>query len=83
MLLSSGYIAGGSIAAVIVAFFAFHQPFANSLILAKNEGLTHLFGKEDWAESDLAVTAAFGVLVLILAIVGSERFGWRNGNNGE
>ena len=81
VLLSSGYIAGGSIAAVLVAFFAFHQPILDALSLSKSGGLERMFGKE-WGESDLAVTAAFAVLVLILAAVGSERFGRRNGNGG-
>jgi hypothetical protein len=78
VLLSSGYIAGGSIAAVLVAFFAFHQPLLDALSLSKSGGLEQMFGK-GWGESDLAVTATFGVLVLILAAVGSERFGRRNG----
>jgi uncharacterized oligopeptide transporter (OPT) family protein len=72
VLLGSGYIAGGSIAAVLVAFFAFYPPLEEALIVPKSLNL--------WADSDLAVTAAFGVLVLVLAAVGSERFGRRNGN---
>ena len=71
VLLSSGYIAGGSIAAVLVAFLAFHQPTLDALSQSKTVG--------EWAESDLLVTVAFGVLVAILAAVGSERFGRRNG----
>jgi putative OPT family oligopeptide transporter len=74
VLLSSGYIAGGSIAAVLVAFLAFHQPTLDALSQSKTAG--------EWAESDLLVTVLFGGLVAILVAVGSERFGRRNGNGG-
>ena len=49
---------------------AFHQPTLDALNQSKH-------GRIEWAESDLLVTAVFGVLVLILTAVGSERFGRR------
>ena len=67
VLLSSGYIAGGSIGAVLVAFLAFSQSTLESL------DVTEIVGKS-FAEADLTAGLAFGVLVVILAVVGIERF---------
>ncbi len=71
VLLASGYIAGGSIMAVILTFLAFDESLVKSLNLSGQVGA--------WAESDLAATAAFGILAVILFMIGSERFGKRNG----
>jgi hypothetical protein len=71
VLLGSGYIAGGSIAALIAAGIQFVPSWVEALNLAPvffkdphtGEGL-----KEP--ESDLHVSAAFGVLAVILVLVG-------------
>ena len=69
VLLSSGYIAGGSIAAVLVAFLE----FAPSIL--KTFNLTEAVGK-DLTEGDMLPAIAFGVLVVVLAGIGMERL-WK------
>jgi uncharacterized oligopeptide transporter (OPT) family protein len=64
VLLSSGYIAGGSLAALAAAALEFIPSLKEKL------NLSHaLFGTEE-PESDLNVTIAFGVLALILIVIG-------------
>jgi putative OPT family oligopeptide transporter len=66
-LLSTGYIAGGTIAGVVVAFLSFAPTtFNDALDLSK--GMTRFF--PNWADSDLPASIAFGVLVLVLLLVG-------------
>jgi uncharacterized oligopeptide transporter (OPT) family protein len=67
VLLASGYIAGGSIMAVILTFMAFDESLLSSLNLSSRLG--------GLATSDLVATVMFSVLAVVLLIVGSERFG--------
>lgn len=68
VLLSSGYIAGGAIAAVIVAFFTFAgQEFEEAL------NLSTLPGVSDWATWSGTSLIAFSVLGGILFLVGLKR----------
>lgn len=68
VLLSSGYIAGGSIAAVLVAFLAFSDTLPKLIDLSKTDPFA------GWSGSDGLVASMFGLLAVILLIVGSERF---------
>jgi len=62
VLLSSGYIAGGSIAGIIVA------------LIALTGGMTISPEKlPEWATSNSAAVAAFGVLAFLLLVIGSRR----------
>lgn len=72
VLLSSGYIAGGSIAALIAAFLEFTPETLKSLDLTdRMKGV--LVSGEPWPTSNLVVAVAFGLLAVILLAVGSER----------
>jgi uncharacterized oligopeptide transporter (OPT) family protein len=72
VLLSSGYIAGGSIAALVAAFLAFDEEFLKSLSLERFvEGVS--VGGTPWAESNVPVLLAFGVLVAVLVAVGRKK----------
>jgi uncharacterized oligopeptide transporter (OPT) family protein len=70
VLLSSGYIAGGTLCGLIIAFFAFlPADFNNALNLGR------FFG-EDWENASTAKIvslAAFLVLGVILAVIGSRK----------
>ena len=66
VLLSSGYIAGASIAALVVAFLNFTPGFLKSLNLS---GML----PETWADSNLPAVAMLGLLTVFLLIVGSEK----------
>jgi len=69
VLLSSGYIAGGTIAGVVVTFFAFApKAFNDALDIGGN-----YLGKE-WLELNWPTLIVFGALMLLLVVVGSERF---------
>jgi len=72
VLLSSGYIAGGSIAALIVAFLNFAPSVLESLDQKARVKDIPVFGVP-WSESILPACAAFLVLMVILAIVGLKR----------
>jgi len=65
VLLSSGYIAGGSIAAVLIAFLSFAPSFRKQLLLDS------MFGA-GWNSSIWPAVAAFGILVVILFLVGKK-----------
>jgi len=70
VLLSSGYIAGGTLCGLIVAFFAFLPDAFNKAL-----NLGHYMGK-DWEETSSAKVVslvAFGVLAVILGIIGSRK----------
>ncbi len=69
VLLSSGYIAGGSIAALIVAFLNFTPDVLKKLDLSDSVNKIPIFGTP-WGASILPAVAAFCVLIVILAIVG-------------
>ncbi len=91
VLLSSGYIAGGTLCGLMVLFFAFLPEAFNEAINVGGQ----IFGKVDpnskkidwdpdtvgWAKIVSLIT--FGVLALILLWVGSQRSAIRNGPNNE
>ena len=62
-LLSTGYIAGGTIAGVVVAFFTFAPDKVNKAINMSQ----HLGGK--WINSQIPATVAFVLLIVVLLIV--------------
>jgi putative OPT family oligopeptide transporter len=83
VLLGSGYIAGGSIAGVLIAFMAFAPKFSESLQFGGKEGwgqqAATTWNKlpsaawENWpimAPSALVALATFGLLMLLLACAG-------------
>jgi putative OPT family oligopeptide transporter len=63
VLLSSGYIAGGAIAGVIVAFFGFVPSWLDAISLAR-------FMPQGWVDSNWPSLVAFSVLILLLALTG-------------
>lgn len=70
VLLSSGYIAGGTIAGVLIAFFAFFPERVNQALAVG----TRL--PSGWLQSrspDMLALGAFGLLILVLLIVGLRR----------
>ena len=71
VLLSSGYIAGGSIMAVALAFLQFDQSIPKLLDLSAMVGA--------WKDANGPAVAAFGLLAAVLLVVGSERLGRRGG----
>ena len=70
VLLSSGYIAGASIMAVLLAFLELDSSRTVQKLIDKSEAV----GKE-FAEANLPAVVAFGVLMVVLMVVGSERVG--------
>jgi len=73
VLLGSGYIAGGAIAALLAALLGFSKSLEDRFDLGK-----HLLGDvtvlgQEWGDSSVPVTAAFGVLALVLFAVGVRR----------
>lgn len=69
VLLSSGYIAGGSIAALIVAFLNFAPSVLKSMDLSDRVKKIPILGTP-WEQSILPAVGAFCVLIVVLAIVG-------------
>lgn len=69
VLLSSGYIAGGSIAALIVAFLNFAPETLKAIDLSAYVDKIPIMGST-WAESLIPALGAFCVLIVVLAIVG-------------
>jgi hypothetical protein len=67
VLLCSGYIAGGAIAGVLVAFMEFLPPDWNAA-LAVSENLP-----ETWRTSQLPAVVMFSLLIVFLALVGTEK----------
>jgi len=65
VLLSSGYIAGGSIAALLVAFMNFHTPLVEAVDLSQ-------YLSKEWNEGNAPALVAFGVLSLVLFSVGMQ-----------
>ena len=63
VLLSSGYIAGGAIAGVIVAFFGFATTWLDAISLSR-------FLPKGWNESNWPALGAFAVLLVVLAFTG-------------
>jgi uncharacterized oligopeptide transporter (OPT) family protein len=74
VLLGSGYIAGASIALMIVAFFNFDEELVNTLDLTKNPAES-LKGLKEAIKNygDLMTLAAFGLLAFILLVVGARK----------
>lgn len=78
VLLSSGYIAGGAIAAVLISFMNFHPDilklidFSESLPAEGKEALSWFAGwiPPWWFESSIPALSAFGVLGLVMLLVG-------------
>jgi len=72
VLLSSGYIAGGSIAALLAAMTGFSQELGEALDLGKHLELPVVLG-EPFGESYLPVSLAFGLLSAVLVFVGIRK----------
>jgi putative OPT family oligopeptide transporter len=72
VLLSSGYIAGGSIAALVAAFLVFVPGAEEVFDLSKVVEHVSLNGTA-WPESNLPVLGAFLALVAVLIAVGARR----------
>ncbi|MBI5631182.1 MAG: oligopeptide transporter, OPT family [Elusimicrobia bacterium] len=66
VLLSSGYIAGGAIAGIVIALFSLSPSLVKRLDLSQRLGA--------WTQSDATSLAAFGVLLLCLVLVGCEKW---------
>jgi putative OPT family oligopeptide transporter len=73
VLLCSGYIAGGAIAGVLVAFMEF-LPDSWNKAMALEEHLPLA-----WQQSQLPAAVMFGLLVVFLALVGTEKLLRTNG----
>ena len=73
VLLSSGYIAGASIAVMIVAFFNFSDSIPAFLDLSKNEAVPTSFREKLAEYGDEITLVAFGLLALILLVVGARK----------
>ena len=76
VLLASGYIAGGTIAAVLIAFFTFAgDKFNKALDIGR-----HL--PKEFIEANWPAVTAFGVLMLVLLLVGADRlYARKNGDS--
>lgn len=80
VLLSSGYIAGGTLCGLIIAFFAFlPEAFNSRLDLGRFLGLKW----EETSTAKLLSVLAFLVLALILVIIGSRKSNVEPGNGRE
>jgi hypothetical protein len=84
VLLSSGYIAGGSIAGVLVAFFSFAPDKFNAWLRVGS----YPFFKSPLSESNWPTSlGAFGLLIVVLAMTGllaslQDRSGSQRGGSG-
>ncbi len=74
VLLGSGYIAGAAIAQVIVAFLEFWPSIPKSLDLSSFFKKV-MVGEVPWNESNVPSVAMFGLLAVVLYVVGTERLG--------
>jgi hypothetical protein len=82
VLLASGYIAGGTIAAVLIAFFTFAgDKFNDALNVGKR--LDQALVKANFSaitEANWPAVAAFGVLMVVLLLIGADRlYAGKNG----
>jgi putative OPT family oligopeptide transporter len=66
VLFSSGYIAGGAIAGIIVALLTLSPSLSNSMDFSESFGAL--------AQSDLTSLTAFGLLTLLLLLAGGEKW---------
>jgi putative OPT family oligopeptide transporter len=65
VLLSSGYIAGGAIGGVLIAFFEFAPTFNKAINLER-------YLPKDFIDSDAPALCAFGVLLALMLFVGLD-----------
>jgi hypothetical protein len=65
VLMSSGYIAGGAIGGIVIALFALAPDLFKPLRIGENWA---------WTQQDWPSMVAFGVLILLLTLVGLEKF---------
>jgi putative OPT family oligopeptide transporter len=73
VLLSSGYIAGGAIAALLAALLGFSKPLENSFNLGERFLSEVTLLGVPWAKSNVPVTLLFAVLAVVLFVVGVRR----------
>ncbi len=66
VLFSSGYIAGGAIAGILIAMFSLSPSLSASMDMSERFAAL--------AKSDLTSVAAFGVISVLLLLVGSEKW---------
>jgi uncharacterized oligopeptide transporter (OPT) family protein len=81
VLLASGYIAGGTLIGLIVAFFAFSPETFQFLEIGKQLGKT--WNAPDSIYPKVAALIAFAVLAAILLRVGAQKSPVANGESGE
>ena len=72
VLLSSGYIAGASIAALVAAFLVFIPGAEAAVDLSDRVKEVTILGTH-WADSNVPVLGAFGLLIVVLLAVGVRR----------
>jgi hypothetical protein len=65
VLLSSGYIAGGAIGGVLIAFFEFAPAFNKAINLER-------YLPKEFIDSDAQALCAFGVLLVLMLCVGLD-----------
>ncbi len=80
VLLSSGYIAGGAIAGVVVAFLEF-APESWRKALDLSEAIQRSTPR--WYESNWPTLGVFSLLIVILVVVGLRRFGGSPGKSSD
>src|SRR5262249_27892079 len=78
VLLSSGYIAGGTLCGLIIAFFTFLPKKFNDELdltrhLAKLRNLDAFYNSPDSPFPKIAALVAFGILAAVLLMIGSQR----------
>ncbi len=73
VLLSSGYIAGGAIAALLAALLGFSKPLENSFNLGKQLLSDVTLLGVPWEKSNVPVTLLFAVLAVVLFAVGVRK----------
>jgi uncharacterized oligopeptide transporter (OPT) family protein len=73
VLLGSGYIAGASIALMIVAFFNFNSDLVTFLDLTKNESVPTAIKSLIAKGGELMTFVAFGALAVVLLLIGARR----------
>jgi putative OPT family oligopeptide transporter len=69
-LLATGYIAGGTIGGVVIGFMNFSPTLVDRLDFTKRLGAA-------WTESNVPAVVAFGILIVILTVIGARQFGER------
>jgi uncharacterized oligopeptide transporter (OPT) family protein len=77
VLLASGYIAGGTLCGLIIAFFAFLPDSFNAML-----DLSRVYNTEDTVSPKVVALVTFGILAAVLLLVGGRRAP-RGGPRGE